>query len=141
MDSATGRADYAEARHVRSRSESISTRNGGVDEPQASESQGVGVRVRVGGALGFAATREQDRAGLEHALEQALAIAAAQPSAPATPLTGEQPARGRWESACELDPFHVPLEEKIETLVAADRSMQGESAIELTSAHYVAFSD
>src|SRR5215212_7103875 len=104
MDSAAGRADYADARYVRSRAETLATRNGAVDEVESDESEGVGVRVRVGGAWGFAATRELDRAGLEHALGQALAIAAAQPRAPATPLAAEPAARGHWQSRCEIDP-------------------------------------
>src|SRR4051812_38718813 len=79
MDSAARKADYAEARHVRSRGESIATRNGAVDELTATDAEGVGVRVRVGGAWGFAATRELDRTGLERALERALAVAEAQP--------------------------------------------------------------
>src|SRR5215212_5186275 len=118
MDSAAGRADYADARYVRSRAETLATRNGAVDELLSDESEGVGVRVRVGGAWGFAATRELDRPGLEHALEQALAIAAAQPRAPSAPLADEPAARGHWSSAFEVDPFDVPLEDKLELLTA-----------------------
>src|SRR4051812_30359820 len=98
MDSAAGRADYGDVRHVRSRAEIISTRNGAVDEVESAESEGVGVRVRVGGAWGFAATRELDRRGLERALDQALEIAASQPRTPARPLAPEPPARGHWQS-------------------------------------------
>ena len=107
MDSAAERADYADVRHVRSRAEALATRNGAVIEVESAESEGVGVRVRLGGAWGFAATRELDRRALERALDQALAVAAAQPRAPATPLAPEPPARGRWESPMELDPFAV----------------------------------
>src|SRR3954464_2681495 len=89
MDSAAGRADYGDARYVRSRGESLATRNGAVDEVETAESEGVGVRVRVGGAWGFAATRELDRPALERALDQALAGAAAPPRAPATPPAPE----------------------------------------------------
>src|SRR3954464_3570183 len=89
MDSASGRADYADVRHVRSRAESIATRNGAVDELLTHDAEGVGVRVRVGGAWGFVATHELDRPALEHALGQAIAIAEAQPRSPARPLTHE----------------------------------------------------
>jgi TldD protein len=141
MDSASARADYADARHVRSRAESLATRNGAVDEVESSESEGVGVRVRVGGAWGFAATRELDRPAIERALEQALAIAAAQPRTPATPLAPEPAARGRWESEVEIDPFEVSIDDKLATLVAADQAMRGDPRVALTSAHYMAFSD
>src|SRR5947208_167196 len=129
MDTASGRADYADVRHVRSREESLATRNGAVDEIESAESEGVGVRVRVGGAWGFAATRGLDRPALERALDQALAVAAAQPRAPSTPLAPEPAARGRWESPMEIDPFAVSLDNKLATLVAADEAMRGDSRV------------
>ncbi|MEA2467076.1 MAG: TldD protein, partial [Thermoleophilaceae bacterium] len=138
MGAATARADYADVRHVATNLEQISTRNGAVDEVERSESEGVGVRVRVGGAWGFAATRDTSRAGLDAALTRALAVAAAQPRAPKTPLAPEPPARGRWESAALIDPFTVPLEDKLALLVAADRSMRGDPRIAVTSAFVTA---
>src|SRR3954447_1834435 len=141
MDSAAGRANYAEARFVRSRAELISTRNGAVDELLSHDVEGVGVRVRVGGAWGFAATRDLRRSALEHALDQALEVAAAQPRCPARPLAAEPAARGRWESPFEIDPFTVPREDKLELLTAADEAMRGDARIKLTTAHFAAFSD
>jgi TldD protein len=136
MSAATGRADYAEVRHVATHAEHIGTRNGAVNEVERSESEGAGVRVRVGGAWGFAATRDTTRAGLEQALQRAIDVAAAQPRAPKTPLAPEPPARGRWESAAEIDPFTIPLEEKLELLLAADGSMRtGDKRIAVTTAH------
>src|SRR4051812_27417206 len=113
MDAARTRADYADVRHVHTRQESISTRNGAVDEVEGAESEGAGVRVRVGGAWGFAATRDLSRAGLEAALDRALKLAAAQPRAPKTPLAPEPPARGSWGSPARIDPFTVPLDHKL----------------------------
>jgi TldD protein len=138
MGAVAHRTDYAEARHVHTRSESIATRNGAVDDVHGAESEGVGVRVRSGGAWGFAATRDMSRAGIETALERALAVAAAQPAAPVAALVPEPPARGRWESRAEVDPFAVPLEEKLSLLVAADRSMRGDDRIAVSSAHLFA---
>jgi TldD protein len=138
MQKAAGRADYAEARYVATRAESIATRNGMVDDVDHSESEGVGVRVRAGGAWGFAGTRDITRPGLEAALERALATAAAQPRVPAAALAPEPAARGRWESRAEIDPFTVPLEDKLAMLVAADESMRGDERIALTSAHILA---
>jgi TldD protein len=135
MEAAATRADYADARHVRTRQESISTRNGAVDEVEGAESEGVGIRVRVGGAWGFAATRDMSKPGLEAALERALSVAAAQPRAPRTPLAPEPPPRGSWVSNTQIDPFAIPLEEKLERLLAADESMRGDPRIAITSAH------
>ena len=63
MTAADGRCAYAEARHVDSRSEAIAVLNGRIDTIDSSASQGIGVRVRVGGGWGFAATRDVRRAG------------------------------------------------------------------------------
>src|SRR4051812_49370581 len=135
MDAARGRADYADARHVHARHESISTRNGAVDAVEGAESEGVGVRVRVGGAWGFAATRVVTRAGVEAALQRALKVAAAQPRAPQTPLAPEPPARGSWRSEARIDPFTVPLDDKLAKVLEADASMRGDARIAITSTH------
>jgi TldD protein len=141
VDSASTRADYADARHVRGRHEDIATRNGAADEIASSESEGVGVRVRIGGAWGFAGTHDISRGGLDDALARALAIAEAQPRVPATPLAPEPPARGRWESHAAQDPFAVPLEDKLAALVEADESMRGDSRVAITSARFVAYKE
>jgi TldD protein len=134
MDAARGRADYADVRHVHTRHESISTRNGAVDEVESSESAGIGVRVRAGGAWGFAATRDLTRAGAEAALERALKVAAAQPRTPDTALAPEPPARGSWRSEARIDPFGVSLEDKLAKLLEADASMRGDARIAITTA-------
>jgi TldD protein len=138
MGAAAARVDYADARHVATRSEQIATRNGVLDEAERNESEGVGVRVRVGGAWGFAGTRDTSRAGLEAALRRALAIAAAQPRAPAASLAPEPPARGRWESRAEIDPFAVPIEDKLSLLLAADESLRGDPRVAVSAAHFIA---
>jgi TldD protein len=124
MDSARGRATYAEARHVAARSEAIAVLAGQVDAIDSSASEGIGVRVRVGGGWGFAATRDVTRAGAEAALKRALAVAEAQPAGPATPLAPVAPARGHWSSPYDVDPFTVGLDEKLALLFAAERALR-----------------
>ena len=141
MQAAARHADYADARHVASRSERISTRSGDVGEVERHESEGIGVRVRVGGAWGFAATRATGRAAAEEALGRAIAIARAQPAAPPAPLAAEPPARARWASTMERDPFEVPLEEKLGALTAADDALRADARISVTRAHFMAFRD
>jgi TldD protein len=141
MDSARARAGYADARFVRSRVEQLSTRNGRLDQLDSHESEGIGVRVRVGGAWGFAAVRGTERADAEAALARALAIAAAQPRvADAVPLAPEPAARGEWASGFARDPFQVPLEEKLSVLLAADAGLRTEPGVTLTRARFMAFS-
>jgi TldD protein len=135
MGKADGRCAYAEARHVHERSEHASVLNGDVEDVSAEETEGIGVRVRIGGAWGFVATRDMSAAGAEEALARALAIAEAQPSAPATPLASAgEPARGHWESPCEQDPFAVSLDDRLAHLFAAEEPMRGDERIVRTSA-------
>ena len=135
MGKAQGRCAYAEARRVHTRAEHASVLTGHVEEVAAEETEGIGVRVRIGGGWGFAATRDVSAAGAEQALARALAIADAQPSAPATALAsvGEL-ARGHWEGACEQDPFAVSLDERLAHLFAAEERMRGDERIVRTSA-------
>jgi TldD protein len=141
MDAAALRCEYADARHVRSLAESVSTRNGRVDEVERHEREGVGVRVRRGAAWGFAATHELTREALDDALARALAIAEAQPSASAGPLADEPPATGRHESPCQVDPFGVPTEDKLAALLAADEGMRSDPRIAVTTGHFTALRD
>ena len=136
IDAAASRAEYADARFVNTRAERLSTRNGALDQLTSDESAGIGVRVRVGGAWGFAAARGDERAGAEEALERALAVAAATPSTGGVPLAPETPAQGSWHSPAERDPFSVPLEEKLGVLHAAETLLRSEPGVNLTTASF-----
>ena len=137
MDSARSRADYADARCVRTRTEQLATRNGALDALDSFESEGIGVRVRVGGAWGFAAVHGTERRDGEGALARALEVAAAQPPArPAVPLAPEPPAEGAWENEVGSDPFEVSLEDKLAMLFAADEGLRAEPRVALALAHF-----
>ena len=59
MGKAAGRCAYAEARHVDvARRGARRSATGAVDDVDTTEAEGIGVRVRVGGGWGFAATRD-----------------------------------------------------------------------------------
>jgi TldD protein len=125
---APSRCSYAEARHVATDSEDVLVRNGHVDHVDSVSVAGIGVRVRVGGGWGFAATREETPAAVEDALSRALAIAESQP-APAAPLATVEPARGHWSCGYEQDPLAVSLEDKLELLFAAEADLRGDPRI------------
>ena len=129
MEAADGRCELAEARWVSMREERLGTRLGVVEQVHMHTSEGVGVRVRIGGAWGFAATRSLDRKSLEATLGRAIDIASAQPARNGVVLAPIAPARGHWESAYERDPFKVSLEEKLELLLAADEALRGDPRI------------
>src|SRR3954463_1650277 len=112
MEAASTRAEYADARFVSTRSERLDTRNGEVDRVESDVSEGIGVRVRVGGAWGFAACHGTERAGAGAALRRARGSPGPRPAAPAPARPREPPAAGTYEVACARDPFEVALEDK-----------------------------
>jgi TldD protein len=137
MDSARSRAEYADARYVRSRSERLATRNGALDSLDFEESEGIGVRVRVAGCWGFAAVRGSERRDAEAALARALEVAGAQPlPSSAVALAPEPPAQGAWRSPAERDPFDVPLDDKLSGLLAADEVLREEPGVAIAVAHF-----
>ena len=142
MDSARSRAEYADARWVRTRSEQLATRNGALDSLDSDESEGIGVRVRVAGCWGFAAVRGSERSDAEAALARALEVASAQPlPSSGAALAPEPPVAGSWRSAAERDPFAVPLDEKLSVLFAADEALREEPGVTLALAHFRAVTE
>jgi TldD protein len=139
MDAAGRHADYADARVVRTRSEQVSTRNGALDSLDSGESEGIGVRVRAGGAWGFAAAPGTSREGAEAALRRAIEVARAQPAAPPVPLAPERPASGSWLSPVQTDPFAVPLERKLGVLAEACEALLAEPGVSLALARFLAW--
>jgi TldD protein len=136
MARAPGRVAYAEARRVVARAERLSVSGGRVEDALTEATDGVGVRVRAGGGWGFAATRDTSPAGLDRALERAIAVAAAQPAGPDRARAAEPPARGHWSGRLPgfADPFARPLEAKLGLLVAADAALSGDPRIVRTVA-------
>ncbi len=136
VDGAAGRASYADARHVRTVVEEVALRNGELALLDRREEEGIGVRVRVRGAWGFAAARGSDRSAGEDALARALALAGAQPATGGEPeLAPEPPARGSHASPCETDPFEIPLQDKLELLAEADAAMRSDPLVSVARAH------
>ncbi len=130
---------HAEARHVETRDEALAVRNGEVSEVATDIAAGIGIRVRVGGGWGFAATREVSQAGVEAALTRAIAVARAQPVGVAGPFAelAHEPARGHWAGPCEVDPFALSLEERLAHLHAAEAALRTttDDRLVVTTAH------
>ena len=129
VDSATRRgAAYADAREVEREAERIDVKDGSVEAIDRSADRGVGVRVLVNGAWGFAATDRPDDVSLAKAVDDALARARASARVQTrgvvlADVTGH---RGEYRTALQRDPFAVPMAERIELLRAADDAMKGE---------------
>src|SRR5215210_4618615 len=129
VDRASGRCAYAEARHVSTDDEHLLVRNGQIERVDSESGEGVGVRVRIGGAWGFAATRDATLEGGERALAAALAVARTLPAAADRALAPVAPARGHWSGPCEIDPFAIALEERLALLVGAEARLRADERI------------
>jgi len=101
-------------------------KNGAVDSVDDSETEGVGVRVLVDGAWGFACDPGLDEAGAEAAARRAAAFArtsAARARGRGAALAPVEPARGEYATPLGRDPIEVPLEEKIELCLRAAQAL------------------
>jgi TldD protein len=124
VDAALGAgASYADARAVLRRSQSVATKNGAVDAVHDVESEGIGVRVLVGGAWGFACDRRLDAAGARDAALRAVAFARAA-GGRTTQLAPVEPATGSYRTQVEIDPFSVSLADKVELCLRAEEALQ-----------------
>ena len=107
-------ASYADIRINRYRRESIATRERQVQNVSRSASYGLGLRVLVNGAWGFAATNRVEPAAARAVTEQAVAIARANArlATRKVVLADTDKAVTTWTSAFKRDPFEVPLDVK-----------------------------
>ena len=116
-------ADYADVRFVRNRSQNVSTREQRVSGISDSETYGFGIRTLVGGAWGFAASRELTRDEVSRVAKQSVAQARASRSALVRPVVlapTPGPVNGTWKSPVEIDPFDIAIEDKVALLLAAN---------------------
>jgi TldD protein len=129
-------ASYADCRITRRRRESVHVKNSVVDALESSEQFAAGIRVIADGAWGFAATDRLQRPDLERAAELAVRIAKASATVPGeepVALESRPPVRGSWESQFQVNPFDVPLEDKISLLLDADRVMRQRPEIKVSN--------
>ncbi|HJV04712.1 MAG TPA: TldD/PmbA family protein, partial [Actinomycetota bacterium] len=113
-------------RWVSEETESLSVKNQEMEGIDRSRSDGVGIRVLVGGYWGFAATARTAGEDLEQAARTAVEIARAASRLPRDPvrLSEAEPVTATWETHIREDPFNVSLEEKVSLLMEASRRMQ-----------------
>ena len=125
VDAALGAgASYADARAILRRSQSVGTRNGRVITLTDAESEGIGVRVLVGGSWGFACDRRLDETGAREAALRACAFAAAAGGNGARGLAPLETRSGTFRPPAEIDPFAVPLGDKVALCLRAEEAMR-----------------
>lgn len=121
-------AAYCDARQVEREVERIDLKDGAVESIDRSADRGIGVRLLLNGAWGFAATDRPDDASLALAVDDALARAeaSARVQTRGVVLAAVTAQRGEYRTPLRRDPFAVPMAERIELLRAADDAMKGE---------------
>jgi TldD protein len=117
-------ASYADARAITRRAQLVMTKNGEVETVSDSETEGIGVRVLVDGAWGFACDRRLEDAGARDAAQRAAAFARAAPGSHERELAALEPQRGTYRTEFEHDPVEVPLSDKIALCLSADAAMK-----------------
>ena len=124
-DAVAAGAAYADARAVTRRSQNVSTKNRAVDSVSDSESEGIGVRVLVDGAWGFACDPRLSPEGAREAAGRAVAFAraSARNAAQRVELAPAPALEGEYRTAFTRDPIEVSLEEKIGVCLAAEEEL------------------
>jgi TldD protein len=127
---------YADVRAIESRDRDVTTKNGQAGNVCASESQGIGIRVLANGCWGFAATSDLTRDGIERAAALAIEIARSGTAAKKADvvLAPEAAFQATWVSPCAIDPFSIPVDRNLSTLLAVDAELRRDPAITLAEA-------
>jgi TldD protein len=123
-------AGYADARWVRQETEGLTVTDDRVDDLEAEDSSGLGVRVLVDGYWGFAASAVVDPGRAGDLARRAVEVAKASAALESEPvrLAPAEPAVASWSTPVTRDPFAVPLAERVALLLAAcdaQRSVPG----------------
>jgi TldD protein len=118
-------AAYADVRVQEIETEELSVRNAVLEAAEHAGSTGIGVRVLVDGAWGFAATSDLDGDRPERTARLAVDVgrASARVKRHEVTLAPAEPQTGSYETPVAEDPFRVPLGEKVDLLIAASKAM------------------
>ncbi|MBL8998664.1 MAG: TldD/PmbA family protein [Gemmatimonadetes bacterium] len=116
-------ASWADARVQRARRQNLGTREQQVTNVSDTDTIGCGVRVLVDGTWGFSATRALTKEGVARAAKQAVALAKANRVARDRQVklapTESHPS-ATWKSSYTIDPWSIPVEEKVDLLLRAN---------------------
>src|SRR5262245_44482768 len=115
-------ARYADIRIIERLEQMATVKNGNVDAIGDHDSQGFGVRVLVNNSWGFASSAYLNKAEIERVTALAIQIAKASGAVPGERVELGEPmkATGKYTTRIAVDPFSIPLQEKLDLLFQAD---------------------
>lgn len=130
---------YADARVVENKTETLRTRNGSVEIQESAETIGIGVRLLVNGGWGFSSTRDLTNEAIDRTTAQALEIAKASAIAPGerVELGPAVTSEGTYQTPIEVDPFTILGSEKLNLLLEADKIMASVEGISARTGNLV----
>ncbi len=130
---------YGDIRLVDQCSESIDVKNGSVESIRHRESTGYGVRVIQGG-WGFAASSDLSQKGILTTIDLAVKIAKASALASDPVVMKDiEIYQDKYVGPCDVDPFKVSLEEKLDILTEAESRMRIDDRIKVSGAVFRAW--
>jgi TldD protein len=118
-------ATYAEARFERQEPENFILKNGVLDALYVGDDAGIGVRVLVNGALGFAATNSRAKSDVRGIVDDAVKIAKASRRKTKITFAQEDAIEMNWSVPEQRKLASVPVEEKIKEIQSVDRELMG----------------
>src|SRR4051794_39928467 len=128
---------YADVRIVDHRQRSLATKNGKVGHAASADSLGIGIRVLVNDAWGFASTDDLSRESVERTGAQALEIAKASASVKEQPvrLAPEPAVKVDWATPCKIDPFSTSVEQNLDLLMRIDAELLSVKGVTLAESN------
>jgi TldD protein len=137
LDAATAAgASYADVRVVTRETEVVEVRNGRLVGVDRDDDEGIGVRVVVDGAWGFAGVDQLEGGAVEEAAHRAVRIAraSARVGGPAVRLAPVPVVVDTYSTPVAIDPFAVTAAEKADLLLRVDEGMARVPGIRVRSA-------
>jgi len=119
--------DFADVRVVQRDGESVLVQDGRADKLATSADRGVGVRVLVGKAWGFASADSLQRDRGEQCVDDAIALAKASEAVVTDParMAAAEPVETESRSDPDVMPGEMPIKEKIDRLLEYERAGRG----------------
>jgi TldD protein len=124
-------ASYVDVRVVEILDENLSIRKGVPEEVNLSQSNGIGVRVIANGAWGFAGTIDLGGKSVAETARNAVSVAFASSKLKKrdVQLSTPDPRKDKYLTPLKKDPFSVPLEDKMDILLSAERIVADQSSL------------
>ena len=132
-------ASYADIRVVSRERQDVSVKNGSVQEMSLDATRGFGVRVIADGAWGFASSHRLSPEEVDRVTDLAVTIARASALAKIenVDLGPAESHQDTYRTPVEIDPFTVPLNDKVSLLLEADKEARTVKGVKVAESSLV----